>query len=189
MYIAIEGIDTSGKSTQIELLSKKYPNAIITKEPGGTSLGSILRNIVLNHTVDSTLSEMFIFLADRAEHTKQIILPNINNKTIISDRSLVSGIAYASNMKLQELIDLNLLATKNTLPSHVIFLKLPKVILKKRLETKKQDIIESRGIEYLLTIQNRIEETIKKLKLNYIAIDASKNILFIQNQIEDFLNA
>jgi dTMP kinase len=90
MYVVIEGIDTAGKSTQLEILKNKFPNAIFTKEPGGTALGIKLREMILSGEANSSLAEMFMFLADRAEHTQEIILKN-KNKLIISDRSFISG--------------------------------------------------------------------------------------------------
>ncbi|RXJ97381.1 dTMP kinase [Malaciobacter molluscorum] len=187
MYIVIEGIDTAGKSTQLDILANKYKDAVFTKEPGGTKIGSKLRQMVLGGEAKSKLAEMFLFLADRAEHMQEIVNKN-KNKIVISDRSMISGIAYAKHLPLDDVIKLNLLATENTLPSHVILLKLSKEELKKRLSLKEHDSIESRGIDYLIDIQNRMEETIKKLNLNYIFIDASLNIEEISKDIEDFLN-
>ena len=112
MYVVIEGIDTAGKSTQLEILKNKFPNAIFTKEPGGTALGIKLREMILSGEANSSLAEMFMFLADRAEHTQEIILKN-KNKLIISDRSFISGIAYAKDRKIDNLIELNRLATSN----------------------------------------------------------------------------
>ena len=98
MYIAIEGIDTAGKTTQIERLKKHFPDAIITKEPGGTSIGKEIREMVLSAKAQSKKAEFLLFLADRAEHIKEVVEPNLD-KMIISDRSAVSGVAYALMQK------------------------------------------------------------------------------------------
>lgn len=187
MYVVIEGIDTAGKSTQLEILAKKYNNAVFTKEPGGTPIGSKLRQMVLTGEANSKLAEMFLFLADRAEHIQEVVLKN-KDKIVISDRSMISGIAYAQNLPLKTVIDLNLISTNNVLPSHVILLKLSKQELENRLSQKEHDSIEARGIDYLIDIQNRMEKTIKELNLNYIFIDASLSIEKISKDIEDFLN-
>ncbi len=186
MYAVIEGIDTAGKSTQLELLKTKLPNAIFTKEPGGTEIGSKLREMALNGEAKSKIAEMFIFLADRAEHIEEVI-KTYKNDTIISDRSLISGIAYANTLPIDKLIDLNLIATQNFLPTHTIILKLSTEELKHRLSLKKNDSIELRGIDYLMNIQDRMIETVKKLDLNHIIIDAKDTIENIEKQIEDFL--
>jgi len=61
MYILFEGVDTSGKTTQIELLKKVYPDAIYTKEPGGTSIGLELRSLLLDRGLKSYIAEMYLF--------------------------------------------------------------------------------------------------------------------------------
>ncbi len=186
MYIVIEGIDTAGKSTQLDILQKKYPDAIFTKEPGATEIGKELREMVLSGRAKSKMAEMFIFLADRAEHIEEVILPNKDN-LVISDRSLISGIAYAKDMPLEIVTSLNLMATNNTLPSHVVLLELSREELTKRLSAKENDSIESRGIDYLLDIQDRLKQSIQLLELNHIFIDASDSIDDIAQQIEKFL--
>lgn len=187
MYIVIEGIDTAGKSTQLENLNKKFPEAVYTKEPGGTALGIKLREMALSGEAKSSVAEMFLFLADRAEHIEEVIKPNLH-KTIISDRSVISGISYAKTMDLQEVIDLNIIATSNIMPTHVILLELSRNELISRLSQKQNDAIELRGIDYLLDIQERMKTTIKTLNLRHIFIDASLSIKEIENKIEEFIN-
>lgn len=187
MYVVIEGIDTAGKSTQLDILKQKFPNAVFTKEPGGTNIGLKLREMALNGEAKSKVAEMFLFLADRAEHIEEIVLPNKDN-IVISDRSVISGISYASNLPIEIVTSLNLIATSNTLPSHVILLELTKEELTKRLSGKSNDSIESRGIDYLIEIQNRMKNTVEVLNLNHIFIDASLSIEEIAKKIEDFIN-
>jgi len=126
MYIAIEGIDTAGKSTQIEALAKNFQDAIITKEPGATAIGKEIRELVLSARAQSKEAEFLLFLADRAEHVKEVVEPNIDTKMIISDRSAISGIAYAltqGNIAEKQLVELNHFATKKTLSTQSIFTK------------------------------------------------------------------
>ena len=186
MYVVIEGIDTAGKSTQLELLKAKLPNAIFTKEPGGTTLGIKLREMILSGEAKSKKAEMFMFLADRAEHTQEVILKN-QDKLIISDRSFISGIAYAKDEEINSQIELNRLATSNTFPQKVILLELSPKELEHRLSQKEHDSIEKRGIQYLLDIQDRLKKTILKLNIDYIFVDASKQIDEIEKIIEDFI--
>lgn len=187
MYVVIEGIDTAGKSTQLDILKEKYQEAIFTKEPGGTQIGIKLRQMALNGEAKSKIAEMFLFLADRAEHIEEIIKTN-EDKIVISDRSVISGISYASNLPLEVVTTLNLIATSNILPSHVILLELTPEELRKRLSGKSNDSIESRGIDYLIDIQNRMKHTVKMLNLNHIFIDASLSIEEIAEKIEGFIN-
>lgn len=189
MYIAIEGIDTAGKSTQIECLRSFFPDALITKEPGGTPVGIEIRNMVLHGNLTSKIAEMFLFLADRAEHTESIILPNMN-KLIISDRSAVSGMAYASVQNLCDeatLVLLNRLVTDGTLPDSVFILKLTPEELAFRLSQKEHDAIESRGIDYLLGIQEALITGAYALGIQTYVIDATQSVDTITHEISTII--
>jgi len=189
-YIAIEGIDTAGKSTQIEQLQQKYPDAVITKEPGATSLGAKIRSIVLDAQAQSKKAEFLLFLADRAEHITQVIQPNIQKKMIISDRSAVSGIAYALAQKTiseKDLVLLNNFATDSLYPQKVFLLQLTKEELSYRLSQKELDGIELRGVEYLLEIQENIIKACQLLGLELITIDATMTIQNIHKEIIKYL--
>lgn len=186
MYIAIEGIDTAGKSTQIANLKKRYSDAIFTKEPGGTPLGVKIRELILNGEVKSSKAELMLFLADRAEHVKEVIRPN-SQKMIISDRSAVSGMAYAMATKEfahEDLTILHRFSTDNFLPDVVFILELPSGELNNRLSKKIHDNIESRGQKYLLEIQSLLKKACELLRIRYIVIDASKNIEEITDLID-----
>lgn len=190
MYITIEGIDTAGKSTQISNVSKYYPDAIITKEPGGTELGKEIRDIVLSTRAQSKKAEFLLFLADRAEHIKEVIEPNLD-KMIISDRSVVSGVAYAlvqGEISETAIVHLNKFATGGIYPHKVFLLKLTKEELEFRLSQKELDGIELRGVEYLLKIQDAIIEATELLNLELVIVDATKQIDEITKEILDNIN-
>ncbi len=176
MYIAIEGIDTAGKSTQIKALSKYFPNAIITKEPGATEIGKEIREMVLSARTKSKKTEFLLFLADRAEHIFKVIEPNINSEMLISDRSAVSGVAYAltqGDIDKEKLVSLNHFATNGVYPEKIFLLRLTKEELEHRLSQKELDEIELRGSEYLLAIQDAIVEATELLGIELIEIDAT----------------
>jgi dTMP kinase len=188
MYIAIEGIDTAGKSTQIAALREHFQDAVITKEPGATKIGKKIRSLVLNAQAQSKKAEFLLFLADRAEHIQEIIKPNLGKKMIISDRSVVSGVAYAltqGELNKKAIIHLNRFATDGIYPQKVFLLRLTKEELEFRLSQKKLDGIELRGSSYLLEIQEAIIEAAKLLEIELIEIDATKSIKLIT---EDILN-
>ncbi len=190
MYIIFEGIDTSGKSTQIKLLAQKNPHFVITKEPGQTELGSHVRNIILHSHKISKKAELFLFLADRSEHFEKIIKPNLD-KTILSDRGFISGLAYALANGVKDEFDFLLLANKfslqNTLPDKIVFFKTNEELLRQRLGAKQSDNIEKRGLKYLLDVQENMEKIIKKLNIKCLHVDARESIENISKQIEEFL--
>jgi len=188
MYVVFEGIDGCGKTTQIELLKKLYKDAIFTKEPGGTSFGAKARELLLHSEIKSSKAELLLFLADRAEHYKEIIEPNIN-KLIVSDRGLISGIAYAltGGFEMEFLIELNKFALNNNLPNKIVLFKISKDELIKRVGSKEQDKIEQRGYDYLMQIQDNLIKVTKALNINHIIIDATKSIEDIHKEIVEFL--
>lgn len=192
MYVVIEGIDTAGKSTQLEILKQKYPEAIFTKEPGGTQIGTKIREMVLNGEAKSKVAEMFLFLADRAEHSFEVVKKNPDN-VIISDRGFLSGIAYAQTAPLEIAISLNIMALNGAMPDKIIILELSKEELEYRLSQKEQDSIEKRGSQYLLDIQSRMVEAINMIntmgskQIELLIIDAKKPIETISEEIQTFL--
>lgn len=189
MIVLFEGIDGVGKSTQLNLAKNKFKNAIITKEPGGTKLGERLRDILLGGEFKlAKNAELFLFLADRAQHAKEL-LSRHKNSLILSDRGTISGIAYAmDSFNLDELISLNRLALGEAMPNAVVFLKASKELLKERLAKRgTSDVIESRGLEYLLQIQENMKTAIKSLNISHIEIDAAKDAQEISKMINKFI--
>ncbi len=192
MYIIFEGIDTCGKTTQIELLATEFKDVIVTKEPNST----ILREILLSSSFKSKRGELLLFLADRAEHYKRVIEPN-RDKLVLSDRGFLSGIGYAlanGDFEFDYLVELNKLALYNNFPDFIIFFKTNIETLKNRMEAedKKADGIELRGLEYLIKVQDNMEKSLKKLDIPYLTIDATKEIetiyIEISNQIYKLIN-
>ena len=191
MYILFEGIDGAGKSTQIARLAAAFPQAIVTKEPGGTKLGENLREILLKENDLDKRAEILLFLADRAEHSGKIIKPN-SDKIILSDRGFVSGMAYAlagGNFSFEELLSLNKFALQGNFPQKIVFFKADENTLRSRLSSRAQmDGIEARGFEYLLRVQDAMEEILQKLDVRYVTIDAAMDEEKITNLIKEFIN-
>lgn len=99
-FLVIDGIDGCGKTTQCKLLKEYLSNigldTLLTKEPGGTKTGTILRNILISTDYDiEPNTELLLYSADRLEHQKKIIIPELNSgKAIICDRFISSTYAY-----------------------------------------------------------------------------------------------
>jgi dTMP kinase len=189
MYILFEGIDTCGKSTQIELISEKHPEIIVTHEPGGTAFGQKAREILLSDSLASKRAELLLFLADRAEHYQEVISPN-KDKVVISDRGFLSGIGYAlanDDFDFDELVSLNRFALEGHFPDKVILFLTDMKTLEERTSAKSLDGIELRGLEYLLTVQEHMKQSILKLGIPHLFVDATEDIETIHTQITDYL--
>jgi dTMP kinase len=187
MLVAIEGIDCAGKSTQIEELKKIYKEAIFTCEPGATKIGEKIREIALNAKMGA-LTRTFLFLADRAEHTECVLQPNAD-KLIISDRSLLSGIAYAWDEANTEILkSMNLLATRQIIPDLAILLQLDAQTLQARMARQKPDEIEKQGVEALLAIQERLKDAAELLNVTLVPIDSVLPIEKIAENIKELID-
>ncbi len=189
MYILFEGIDTSGKSTQINLIADKYPDIIITHEPGGTTFGKQARDILLSDSLHSNRAELMLFLADRAEHYEEIIKPN-REKSIISDRGFLSGIGYAlanGDFDFETLMRFNSFALQGDLADKIILFMTDMKTLKDRTSQKSLDGIELRGLEYLMDVQNHMRKSLEKLEIDYLLIDATQDVKTIHQKIVSYL--
>jgi dTMP kinase len=99
-FITFEGIDGSGKSTQLRLLGNFLRangcDALLTREPGGTTLGLRLRAALLDATEEvDPLTELLVFAADRAQHVRRLVLPALDaGRLVISDRYADATVAY-----------------------------------------------------------------------------------------------
>lgn len=98
-FIAFEGGDGAGKSTQVARLATALEEAgrevVLTRQPGGSALGSALRDLVLHGEAITPRAEALIFAADKAQHVEEVILPSLEQgAVVITDRYTDSSIAY-----------------------------------------------------------------------------------------------
>ena len=192
MYVIFEGVDTTGKSTQVEFFAQRHKEVIATKEPGGTATGQKLRHILLEgEELHSFNAELFLFLADRALHYDTVVKEKRQTHTVISDRGFVSGISYAvANHPLVDrdfLLRLNRFALNEELPDKVVLFLTNEKLISSRLSEKEHDVIEKRGVSYLLQIQAIMREIIHALPMAVLEVDAALERETIYQQIEEFL--
>ncbi len=133
IFITLEGIDGSGKSTQGKLLhtwmGKQGYQVMYTREPGGTWIGEQIRSIVLNNynTAMDSRAEFLLFSASRAQHTRQFILPTLKmGISVICDRYSDSSIAYQGygrqSLDLDGIFETTFFATFGLKPDITFFL-------------------------------------------------------------------
>ncbi|WP_243311234.1 dTMP kinase [Fundidesulfovibrio agrisoli] len=135
MFVTFEGVEGSGKSTQIGLtrqwLTSLGREVLVTRQPGGCALGLELRRILLdarNTHLDST-AELFMYLADRAQHVAEVIRPALDaGRDVLCDRYHDSTVAYQGfgrGLDVERLLALGQLATGGLAPQATILLDLP----------------------------------------------------------------
>jgi len=197
LLITFEGIDGSGKTTQInkiaDYLKEHGIDFIITRDPGGTELGSRLRDILLNYKGKIfPMCELFLYLADRAQHVDEVIIPALNsNKVVICDRYIDSTIAYqgyARGLNIEEIINLNNLATNFLLPNLTLLFDIDAESSIKRLGSKK-DRLESETLIFYQKVRDGYLALAKKHPQRIKIIDARQNIEEIYKNTLNIINA
>jgi dTMP kinase len=152
-YIAFEGAEACGKSTQAALLAERL-DAVLTRETGGTSVGARLREILHDNDVTDLTprAEALMTAADRAQHLAEVVEPALAaGRNVVSDRSLYSTLAYQGHgrqLAVEELKSINDWAINSRWPDLVIFLDTPDDLIDQRLSDRHLDRFEAAGDEF-----------------------------------------
>ncbi|MEN8904859.1 MAG: dTMP kinase [Clostridiales bacterium] len=202
LLITFEGMDGSGKTTQIkmieEYLNSKGFKTVITREPGGTIISESIRNIVLNNEfkeMDST-TELLLYCASRAQLVKEIILPAIeNSKIVLCDRFIDSTIVYqgyARGIDIDFLNKLNEFVSMGIEPDITFLLNISSQESKNRLNLcEEMDRIENEDSNFYNKVCKGYNEITKIYKKRIKSIDGTKDkdkiSLIIKNDIENIL--
>ena len=200
-FVVIEGIDGCGKTTQINEISKWLPNSglikkgaklITTREPGGSLLGKKLRRLILDKDEDikpSSLAELLLYSADRAEHISKIISPALkSNNWVISDRFSDSTLAYQGygrKINLEIIKNIESIVCQGEYPDITFFLEISPEESILRRKNKIPDRIESEGIRFLEKVNEGFKLIAREKK--WKVISASQDIKTISNQIKETL--
>jgi len=155
-FIVFEGIDGSGKSTQIELLSRRLISSghdpLVTQEPDGTPLGEAAGRWLRGYPNLSPLTELFLFEAARAEHVEKVIQPALNTgRIVLCDRFTPSTIAYQAygrGLDVKTVEEMNRLAANGLQPTLTVFLDVPIDAAHSRIRPDSLDVLESQRHEF-----------------------------------------
>ena len=152
-YIAFEGAEGCGKSTQAAHLARQL-DAVLTRETGGTEIGTAIRAI-LHDTTNGNLddrAEALLAAADRAQHLAEIVRPALDaGRFVVSDRSAYSSLAYQGygrRLDITEVEKLNEWATGDRWPDVVIFLDTPDDVIAERMSRRRLDRFEAESDEF-----------------------------------------
>lgn len=177
-YIALEGLEGCGKSTHTKRLGE-HLNAVITREPGGTRIGSLLRAILADteNTDLDRRTEALLMAADRAQHMAEIIQPALTRgQHVVSDRSIYSTLAYQGygrQLGTDALLSISTWALNNRLPDMVIYIDVPTDILNERLAKRDLDRFEREGPEFFARIAQGFTELRNADQARWIVIDGT----------------
>lgn len=201
LFITFEGGEGVGKTTLIKrlekLLQEEGHSVIVTREPGGSKLSEKIRDLVLHHAKDIVLgsrAELLLFLAARAQHIEELILPALKaGKIVLCDRFNDSSVAYqgfARKLGMENVENISLFATQNLQPDLTFFLNLdPEEGIKRALlEERTLDAIESQKKEFHEKVRQGFLEIAKKHPERMKTIDASKAPDAVFEQAVKYLN-
>lgn len=187
LFITIEGGDGSGKSTQIDLLTKYFEEhgheVLLTREPGGTVISEKIRELILdkNHMEMADMTEALLYAASRAQHTQEFIIPNIKaGKVVICDRYVDSSVVYqgyARGLGIDEVEAINAHATVGTEPDLTILLDLPPEIgLARKKNQKALDRLELASDSFHMKVCEGYRELAKRHPKRILPVDATMTI-------------
>ncbi|PJE69370.1 dTMP kinase [Candidatus Shapirobacteria bacterium CG10_big_fil_rev_8_21_14_0_10_38_14] len=194
-YIAFEGIEGCGKSTQSELLVAKLrqefseQEIVLTREPGGTEISEAIRNVLLNPKISShqmePLVEVYLFAAARAQSLREVIKPALERgAVVIADRSIYSSLAYQAfgrELGVDRIWEINLPAIGRTLPDLVI---LPDIFVETgfaRISNQEKDRMEQEKLEFHQKVREGYLFLAQQDENRFLVIDGS---LPIETQAE-----
>lgn len=206
IFITLEGIDGSGKSSQIKLiesiLKEKGLACVLNKEPGGTEIGSKIREVFLySKGLNEKLTEdanMMLVVSSMCQSLDYKIKPALKQgQCVISDRFIDSTLAYQGSTSQE--IESKVTILKNTFlkdiePTLTLLFDLPVEIAHARIAkrdiangNKVKDNLESKGLEYFNKVRNKYLQIAKNNPV-YKIIDASKPENDVRKQVENVIN-
>ncbi len=195
-FVVFEGGEGSGKDTHIELLKPKYPDAVFTKEPGGTKFGLEMRRLLLEWREGDldALTELFFFSAARVQFMKEVVSPALREgKIVISNRFALSTIAYqVYGRERLDLLDLAKLSIQKAIgedvPDLTVYLDIEPKVGIERVESRNDG--KTRFDAESLAFHGRVREGFLKhvgVFGAHAIVDTSGSVEDVQREIEKAL--
>ncbi|SRR5579883_371250 len=196
--IVFEGVEGSGKTTQIQQTSEWLQSlgifTLVTREPGGTDLGLHLRHLLLKATKHpiADRTELLLYAADRSQHVEQELKPSLAKGAIIlCDRYTDSTIAYQGwgrQMSIEMIEQLNNLATGGLQSDLTILLDIdPEFSLKRILAKRKLDRMEQIDLNFHYRVREGYLSLAKKYPHRIVIVDANHDIAKVTIDIQTLL--
>ena len=193
MFISLEGVDGSGKSTQARLLAEALgPETVAIREPGGTDAAERIRELLADPALElDPLAELLLFLAARADLTARVIRPALEaGRDVVSDRFSDSSVAYqgaARGLGVGEVISLCDAATDGLWPDLTLLLRLDPELGLGRAQSG--DRFEAEGLELQRAVAEAYEEIAAIAADRVVAIDATGSVDEVHQRVMDAVRA
>ena len=177
-YIALEGAEGCGKSTQAALLATDL-GAVLTRETGGTAIGQRIRDLLHDTSVTDLAprAEALLTAADRAQHLEQVVVPALSSgRHVVSDRSVYSTLAYQGfgrGLDVSEIRMINEWAVGGHWPELVVLLDAPGPLLQERIAGRALDRFELEHPDFHARVRDGFHRMAADDPEHWVVIDAS----------------
>ncbi len=198
-FITLEGIEGVGKTSNLQFIQTLLEAAghacVVTREPGGTSLGEALRGLLLSHSDEnmSADAELLMMFAARAEHLNKVIRPALDNgQTVLCDRFTEATYAYQGGgrqLSIDKIKDLEQWVQADLRPDLTVILDAPVEVGRERAGKRSApDRIETEKDDFFQRVRNTYIDLSKKHPERICLIDASVDLESVQQQIREKLD-
>lgn len=192
-FIAFEGGEGSGKSTQARLLAE-HLGAVLTREPGGTAIGTRIREIVLaaddNGLADR--AEALLMAGDRAQHVAEVVEPALaSGRDVVTDRFLGSSVAYQGygrGLPVDEVRDLSLWATGGLQPDLVVLLTVDAVEARTRIG-RARDRLEKAGDDFHALVADGFAALAGADPDRWVRVDGGGTVAEVEGRVLEVVRA
>ncbi len=182
MFVTFEGLDGSGKTTQVELLRKLLEDegreVVVTREPGGTELGELVRDVVLHRDLEiGAWAEAALFAAARSQLVAAVIRPALERGAdVLCDRYIDSSLAYqgiARGLGVDPVLELNMQATGGLLPDRTVLLLVDPAGSRRRTG-QAWDRIEREDEDFVVQVDRAYRELAELFPSRILAVDGTQ---------------
>lgn len=198
-FITLEGIEGSGKTTQLEFIVRQIENAgkrvVCTREPGGTDVGEKIRDILLDSQLPSmnNMTELMLMFAARVEHVKKVIEPAINDgKWVVCDRFYDATYAYQGygrGLAIDKIDSLKSFSINKLAPDKTFLLDVTLETSMERVTQRgNKDRFENEKISFYQKVRQGYLNIAKQNVGRVSLIDANQTIEEVQKEITQILN-
>lgn len=196
VFITLEGPEGAGKTTQLKLLTKYLQDEgiahVITRDPGGTSLGKPIRRILLDaKSTIGPVAELLLYEADRAQNVSEIILPALEEgKVVFCDRYTDSTLAYQGygrGLDLKLIEQINEVATQGLRPVRTILFDIESSAGLARLHPSGHDRLEREAIDFHHKVRHGYLELSKLDANRWRILDAAAAMHMVQEELRKFV--
>ena len=191
-YIAFEGIEGCGKSTQATRLAADI-GAVLTRETGGTQIGARIRDVLHDpaNTHLSPVAEALLIAGDRAQHYAEVLQPNLSNgRHVVSDRSVYSSIAYQGygrGLDLEQVRAVNRWAIHDCWPDLVVLLDMDHATAMARIGDRALDRFEREEAGFFERIVEGFRMMASEDPAHWVMLDGTENTDVIATQVRSIV--